>query len=207
MKRLLALLVLLAIAAVALYYWKYKPAGAERAAEGAAAGAREMLTTAGHKIKETRFTGSVKAAFELNRELAPLPIDIDSTESGVVTLKGRVPSEESKALAGRVAAAVPGVSQVNNELTVDAAAAAPPPSGTGVGGVVPASGSEAVQRVDRALRGSSSLARYAITVRDESGRIVLSGKVGTAAEKELAGLLAREASGGTAVDNRLIVGS
>ena len=206
MKRLLALLVLLAIAAVALYYWKYKPAGAERAAEGAAAGAREMLSTAGQKIKETRFTGSVKAAFELNRELAPLPIDIDSTESGVVTLKGGVPTEESKALAGRVAAAVPGVSQVNNQLTVGAAGA-PQPSGSGVAGAVPVSGSEAAQRVDRALRGSSSLARYAITVRDESGRIVLSGKVRTAAEKELAGLLARDASGGTAVDNRLIVGS
>jgi osmotically-inducible protein OsmY len=205
LKRLLGFLVLLAVAAVALYYWKYKPAGAQNTAEDVAAGARQTFNTAAQKIKETRFTGSVKAAFELNRELAPLPIDIDSTETGVVTLKGRVPSEESKALAGRVAAAVPHVSQVVNELSVDPAAAAPPQGAGAAGGPAPA-GAESAQRVDRALRANASLASYAITVREEGGRVVLGGRVRTAAEKELAGLLARDAAGGAAVDNRLVVG-
>lgn len=196
MKRLLALLVLLAIAAVALYYWKYKPASAERAAEGAAAEAREALSTVGQKIKETRFTGAVKAAFQLNRELAPLPIDVDSTESGVVTLNGRVPTEDLKALAGRVAAAVPDVAQVNNQLSVDPSAGQPPPAG---------SGADRVRRVEQALRASASLASYPIAVSEEGGRVVLGGRVRTPAEKELAGLLARDASG-AAVDNRLVVG-
>lgn len=188
MKRLLALLVLLGIGAVALYYWTYKPATAERAAQGAAVEVRQALDTVGQKLKETRFTGSVKAAFELNRDLAPLPIDVDSTEDGVVTLKGQVPSEDAKALAGRVAAAVPHVARVNNELVVGAM-----PDG------------DRVRRVEEALRANPSLSAFRINVREEGGRVVLSGRVKTSAEKDLAGLLARDAAGG-AVDNGLSVG-
>jgi osmotically-inducible protein OsmY len=191
LKRLLALLVLIVIGALAFYYWK-KPAAAERTAQGAAAEARQALDTVGQKLKETKYTGSVKAAFELNRELAPLSIDIDSTEDGVVTLKGAVPSEELKALAGRVAASVPGVARVNDQLVVSAAPA-------------PAAGGDRVGRVQQALHANSSLSAYTITVRDEGGRVVLTGRVRTAAEKELAGLLARDAAGGT-VDNSLSVG-
>jgi osmotically-inducible protein OsmY len=191
LKRLLALLVLLAIGAVALYYWKNRPASAERAAQGAAAEARQALDTVGQKLKETKYTGSVKAAFELNRELAPLSIDIDSSENGVVTLKGTVPTEELKALAGRVAASVPDVAQVNNQLAVGA-----PPA---------AVGGDRVGRVQQALHANPSLGAYPITVREESGRVVLTGRVRTAAEKDLAGLLARDAAGGT-VDNSLSVG-
>ena len=197
MKRLLALLVLIAIGAAAFYYWK-KPASAERAAEGAASEARQALDAVGQKLKETKYTGSVKAAFELNRELAPLSIDIDSSEDGIVTLKGAVPSEDSKALAGRVAASVPGVAQVNNQLTVGAAPAGGPP-----GAAVPPA--ERVGRVQQALRANASLSAYAINVREEAGRVVLTGRVRTAAEKDLAGLLARDAAGGT-VDNSLSVG-
>jgi osmotically-inducible protein OsmY len=209
LRRLLALLVLIAVGAVALYYWKYKPASAERAAEGAAAEARQALDTVGQKLKETKYTGSVKAAFELNRELAPLSIDIDSTESGVVTLKGQVPSEDLKTLAGRVAAWVPSVAQVNNELMVSAPGAGVQQTGSpgaATGGAVPAvAAGERARRVEQALRANSSLTAYAITVREDGGRVVLTGRVKTAAEKDLAGLLARDAGGGT-VDNSLSVG-
>ena len=51
----------------------------------------------------------------------------------------------------------------------------------------------------------SCLGAYAIDVREEGGRVVLTGRVRTAAEKDLAGLLARDAAGGS-VDNRLSVG-
>lgn len=200
MKRLLALLVLVAIGAAAFYYWK-KPASAERAAEGAAAEARQALDTVGQKLKETKHTGSVKAAFELNRELAPLPIDIDSSEDGVVALKGAVPSEELKALAGRVAASVPGVAQVHNQLVVGSA----PPAPTGVSSPAVPAGADRAGRVREALRANSSLSAYAIDVREEGGRVVLTGRVRTSAEKDLAGLLARDAAGGT-VDNSLSVG-
>jgi hyperosmotically inducible periplasmic protein len=206
LKRLLAFLVLLAIGAVALYYWRYRPATAERAAQGAAAEARQALDTVGQKLKETRYTGAVKAAFELNRELAPLSINIDSTEDGVVTLKGQVPSEDLKALAGRVAAAVPGVMQLNNTLAVNPSTVQVPTStGVATAAPPPATGGDRAHRVEQALRANPSLAGYSIGVRDEGGRVVLSGRVKTTAEKDLAGLLARDAAGGE-VENSLFVG-
>jgi osmotically-inducible protein OsmY len=97
-----------------------------------------------------------------------------------------------------VAAAVPGVAPVNNQLVVGAAA---PPAG-GPSAVPPA---ERVGRVQQALRANASLSAYTINVREEGGRVVLTGRVRTAAEKDLAGLLARDAAGGT-VDNSLSVG-
>jgi osmotically-inducible protein OsmY len=49
--------------------------------------------------------------------------------------------------------------------------------------------------VQRALRANPSLAPYPLEVREEGGRLVLRGRVRTSAEKDLAGLLAREAAG------------
>jgi osmotically-inducible protein OsmY len=207
LKRLLALLVLVALGAAALYYWKYRPASAGEAAQGAAAGAREAMQTVGEKFRETKHAGSVKTAFELNRELKPHPIDIDATESGVVTLRGRVPNDDVKTLAGRVAAWVPGVTQVVNELSVDgslapaSAAGAPSPSAPAAGPVP----SERARRVEQVLQAHASLGGYGIKAREDAGRLVLTGRVRTAAEKELAGLLARDTAG-LPVDNALMVG-
>ena len=207
MKRLLALVVLVALGAAALYYWKYRPASAEAAAQGAAAEAKEALQTVGEKFRETKHAGSVKTAFELNRELKPHSIDIDATEAGVVTLRGTVPGEDVRALAGRVAASVPGVTQVVNELSVGGSLApapvtgAPSPSAP-VAGPAP---SERARRVEQTLQANASLAGYGIKAREEGGRLVLTGRVRTAAEKELAGLLARDAAGAP-VENALIVG-
>jgi osmotically-inducible protein OsmY len=207
LKRLLALLVLVALGAAALYYWKYKPATAGAAAEGAASEAREAIQNVGEKFRETKHHGAVKAAFELNRELKSLPIDVDATEAGVVSLRGRVPNEDVKALAGRVAASVPGVTQVVNELSVDGSLAAAPVAGA-PSPSAPAAGpvpSERARRAEQVLQANASLAGYGIKVREEGGRLVLSGRVRTAAEKELAGMLARD-SAGAPVENALIVG-
>jgi osmotically-inducible protein OsmY len=68
-----------------------------------------------------------------------------------------------------------------------------------------AGGADRASRVQQALRANPSLGTYDIRVREEGGRIVLSGRVRTAAEKDLAGLIARDAAAG-AVDNGLSVG-
>jgi osmotically-inducible protein OsmY len=56
----------------------------------------------------------------------------------------------------------------------------------------------------RALAATPSLARYDIQVREEAGHLVLSGRVKTAAEKDLAGHVARDATGAP-IDNTLEV--
>jgi len=277
MRRLLALLVLLVLAGAAVYYWKYRPAGATP---------QQALGAVGEKLRGAKTSAEIKAALELNRNLKPYPIDVDVSGDGVVALKGEVPREDFRAEAHRVAAAVPGVRDVRNEIRINPAL--PPPADGGrtlgenlddkaleakvklafslnkgldgthlsvrayrrevtVGGTVdtpeqqqlalklaadttdvikvndevrlrgqaaaassPAAPAPAAapgdraQAAKRALTANPSLAPYDIQVREEGGRLVLSGRVRTAAEKDLAGLVARDATGAQ-VDNSLEV--
>jgi osmotically-inducible protein OsmY len=114
-RRLFGLIVLLALVAGGLYYYKGRGVGSEAPSLGAL----------GRELKDTAVTGSVKAAFELNRTLKPLPIHV-STEAHVVTLKGDVPNAEAKAMALRVAAAVPDVREVVDHLQVNGGPAESP---------------------------------------------------------------------------------
>ncbi|PYQ00857.1 MAG: hypothetical protein DMF82_20910, partial [Acidobacteria bacterium] len=117
MRRLLALLVLLVLAGAAVYYWKYRPAGATP---------QQALGAIGEKLRGAKTSGEIKAALELNRNLKPYPIDVDVSGDGVVALKGEVPREDFRAEAHRVAAAVPGVRDVRNEIRINPAL--PPPA-------------------------------------------------------------------------------
>src|SRR5438093_3324697 len=278
MRRLFAFLVLVVLVGVGLYYLKYRPTGTSP---------RQALASVGERLCGAKTTGEVKAALELNRNLKPYPIDVDTTGDGVVALKGEVAREDFKAEAERVAAAVPGVRQVRNEIRIDPAL--PPPAEGGrtlgenfddkaleakvklafslnkglegtelsvrayrrevtVGGAVDtpeqhqlalklasetsdvikvndeirlrgqsaapiAAASPAVpaaapgdraKAAKRALAANPNLAAYDIQVREEAGRLVLSGRVKTAAEKDLAGVVARDATG-VPVDNALEV--
>jgi osmotically-inducible protein OsmY len=267
MRRLFALLVLVALVGVGLYYFKYRPAGETP---------REALGSVGEKFRGAKTTGEIKAALELNRNLKPYSIDVDASGDGVVALKGEVPREDFRAEAERVAAAVPGVREVHNEIRIDPALPAPADGGrtlgenfddkaleakvklafsldkglegsklsvrayrreVTVGGTVDtpeqhqlalklagsttdviavhdeiqlrgqaaapaaaaaspaAAGGDRAQAAKRALAANPSLAAYDIQVHEEGGRLVLSGRVKTAAEKELAGLVARDAAG------------
>lgn len=104
LSRFLALILLLALLAGGLYFWKAGHAGQ----------APQSLRAVGQEIKDTAITGGVKAAFELNRKLKPYAIEIDTT-NGVVRLRGEVP-RDVKQVAERVAAAAPDVRGVQNEL-------------------------------------------------------------------------------------------
>jgi len=116
--RLLALLLLVVLVGGGLYYW--------RTGRPLPEGAPESLEAVGDRLTDAALTGAVKAAFELNRHLAPLPLSVDA-EDGVVTLRGPVPDAPTAALAEQVAAAVPRVRQVVNHLRVEAAAEVPTP--------------------------------------------------------------------------------
>jgi hyperosmotically inducible periplasmic protein len=291
-KRLLALIILVALAWVGYQYYVRKgglPLSESQVAT-ARDSARETVGAVGDKLRSTKTSGSVKAAFELNRSLAPYPIDI-SAEGDVVVLRGDVPNAETRALAEKVAASVPDVAQVRNELRVGGAPAAAPgdersigenvddraietkvrlafslnrdlkgtdisvssyrkavtlggevgtetqhqtallvardtagvasvtdqirvsgsagaPPGSATPPVAPpgtaagAGPAVAAQAAERALAQSPSLAAYGLKVQENAGRLVLTGRVRTAAEKELAGLTARDAAHST-VDNAI----
>ena len=68
--------------------------------------------------RNAALTGKVKSALAADVGLKTLTsIDVDSAGT-TVTLKGRVDTDEQKRRAQEVAAAVNGVSSVNNQLTV-----------------------------------------------------------------------------------------
>ena len=262
LKRLFALVVLLALVAVALHQAGMLPPGLFSGDLGAV----------GEKLEDAKVTGSVKAALRLNRVTRHARIDVAS-EDGVVTLRGQAPAEAAREAAARLAGAVPGVRQVVSHLTI--VPSLPAPEGRSLGeslddralevevrlalslrrelagsdvavksfrravtltGEVP---SEAARQVavetaretagvvrvedelrraavaagdrpagkgrgaaERALRENLHLARYPLEVVEEGGRLVLRGRVATGAEKDLAGLLARDAAGGP-VENAL----
>ena len=83
----------------------------EQAKEKAkAAGAEAKRAT-----KNATLTGKVKSALAADVGLKTVKIDVDSSE-GVVTLKGKVDSEDTRRRAEATAKKVSGVTQVRNEL-------------------------------------------------------------------------------------------
>ncbi len=127
MRRVLALLVVAALVLGVLYYWKYQPGrlphlqSEKLGAVGTKLG--EVGESVGEKLRATKTKGAVKAALELNRNLNSHPIEVDALDDGSVILRGEVPSEEVRADAARVAAGVPDVKSVDNQLRVDPALA------------------------------------------------------------------------------------
>jgi hyperosmotically inducible periplasmic protein len=89
-----------------------KPAMKEGQGQKNAAAAKKGAKSAG-------LTGKVKSALAADVGLKTLKIDVDSDSStGVVTLKGRVDSDDTKRRAEKIAKEVSGVKQVKNQLTV-----------------------------------------------------------------------------------------
>ena len=77
--------------------------------------AKQVGAEAKRATKNAALTGKVKSALAADVGLKTMKIDVDS-EAGVVTLKGRVDSEDTKRRAEATAKKVSGVTQVRNEL-------------------------------------------------------------------------------------------
>jgi osmotically-inducible protein OsmY len=220
LRRLFGLVVLLVIVGAAVYLWRGRPAGdlapgpSARGfgdeARALGAEARDKLGVVGHKIEDAALAGAVKTALSLNRTLRPHAIGV-SSQAGVVTLRGRVPVEGLRSRAEAVAAEVPDVVRVLNEIQVLPSGApareevgSPGESVDGHPGA--ATVAERAAAAQRALRSNANVARFELEVRQEGERLVLRGHVGTLAEKDLAGMLAREGAGAP-LDNLVEVSS
>src|ERR1051325_3766663 len=66
-------------------------------------------------------TTKVKTALMLSKHVSAFDIDVN-TKQGAVSLKGQVPSEEIKAMAGAIAQDTSGVKELHNNLVIDPAA-------------------------------------------------------------------------------------
>ncbi len=137
-------------------------------------------------------------------------------ENGVCTISGEAEDAQQKALATQIISSVPGVSSVNNQLTVSAARPMPAVTQAGFEGAprqqvrqvsgesAPASNQETAQAIAEALS-SSGLSKYDIEVRFSGGTCTLGGSVDSPAAAAQAEQAARSVPGVQAVANRMTV--
>jgi osmotically-inducible protein OsmY len=221
MRKLFALIVLVGLG-LALYFWKYQPGrvqvpqvpqGARDTVQSAgektrdALGevgqkTREALGNVGEKLRETKVAGQVKAAVELNRDLAPYPISVSAPEPGVVTLTGSVPRDDLRRRAEEVAAAVPDVRRVVNQLQV---APGTPPSGDTrtLGENLDDKALQAKLHLAFSLR--RELEGTNIDVSAYRKDVTLTGEVDSDAQRALAEEVARQTTGVNSVKNEMRV--
>lgn len=100
---------------------KQESAEAKANIEAAADKAAQKVENAGaaisDKVADASITASVNAALARDPSLSALRIDVD-TANGAVSLKGTAPTAEARERATQLAAAVKGVTSVDNRLEV-----------------------------------------------------------------------------------------
>lgn len=139
----------------------------------------------------------VKTELGLSKRLAGFDIGVTASD-GVVTLTGRVPSEDAKSLAGEIARDTVGVSEVKNEITVEP-------------GAQPSSESVHVEDLEirvailEAFAHSRELGGKNIDVKVDNRAVTLSGTVETPAQRNGAEQIARALDGVASVTNNLTV--
>lgn len=161
-------------------------------------------------VHDAWLDGKLESALLFNEYLDSFDIDTD-VKGGVAYLNGVVESDIDRDLAGEIAESIKGISDVENHLVVDQAAA------------TLAQRDEAAMerssfrqrvlnatltaRVKTELLLNSNTSGLAINVDSEDGVVTLSGEVKSGEERELAALIAGNAEGARSVQNRLKVTS
>jgi osmotically-inducible protein OsmY len=139
--------------------------------------------------------------------LNPFAINTD-VENGVVHLHGMVASDIDSDLAGEIAKGVEGVTEVNNDLEIDAAKATAardqrPPGERDFGTWVDDATTTAV--VKSKLLGNPNTEGLKIDVDTNDDVVTLSGRVGSDKESQLAEEIAKNAGDVESVQNNLTV--
>ncbi len=176
--------------------------------------AGEVVEQAGQKAANTGKTlkqstqdawidGKLEAIYALNSQLDALDIDT-AVERGVVMLSGTVETRVERDLAGELARAVEGVQDVVNEL--DIAAGSRKQRGAGDFGQW-VSDATTTASVKSQLLANENTEGLSIEVDTENDVVTLSGQVGSAAERELAGQIAANTEDVAKVDNTIVVKS
>ena len=150
----------------------------------------------GENFDDHALEAKVKLAYSLSKDMKGADVKVSAFRRDV-TLGGTVVSEAQRQAALQIAQQTPQVGSVKDALQVAGAPAGSPAAGAGA----PADPARAAQS---ALATNPNLARFVLKAQMVGGRLVLTGRVRTGAEKDLAGVVARDAAG-AAVLNNLIV--
>ena len=169
-------------------------------ASGAAVAASKSIS---QDVIDARQETQIWTTYALNPYLRANDLQV-SVNKGKATLRGSVEEGINKELAEEIALGVVGVKEVNNEIKVAGDYVAPDKSqARSYGEAIDDSTITAV--VKSKLTWSKYTSGLTTKVVTKSGRVILTGSADSAESKELAGRLASNSRGVTAVDNRLLV--
>jgi osmotically-inducible protein OsmY len=168
---------------------------------GAPAAAPAAERTLGESFDDHSLEMQVRLALSLNQNLKGSDLTVQAYRKQV-TLGGDVASPAQRELALQIARDTASVGGVLDRIQVGG----PEAGGTGAPAGAPAGASKTdrAAAAQRALDFNPYLNGFNLQVREEGGRLLLQGRVRTPVEKDLAGLLAREAAGAP-VENALEV--
>jgi len=159
--------------------------------------------TAGDAVHDASITMRIKTTYLFNGHLNPFRINVD-TRDGVVTLRGTVPSDIHRDLAGEIAKNADGVGEVNNELRVASNGGedldqADKSFGDAVRDATTTASIKMALAFERGVKASH------IAVHTDRGTVTLIGEVDSQAERQLAARVARDADGVVRVVNHIEV--
>jgi osmotically-inducible protein OsmY len=169
------------------------------------AGANESFEGA---TRDAWITGKIETVHTLNSHLSPFAINTD-VENGVVRLTGVVESDIDRDLAAELAKGVEGVTDVNNELTVDderadqAADSAGASDDDGFGAWVTDLTTTAT--IKSKLIGNEHIEGLQINVTTDDRVVTLDGTVRSDEQSDLAQEIASNTGGVAEVRNNLVV--
>ena len=154
-------------------------------------------------VVDARQETQIWTTYALNPYLRANDLKV-SVHKGTATLRGSVEEGINKELAEEIALGVPGVKDVENQIKVAGDYVAPDKSmSRSYGETIDDSTITAVIKSKLAWsKYTSSLTTKVVT---KAGRVLLTGSADSAESKELAGRLAQNSRGVTAVDKRLVV--
>ena len=151
---------------------------------------------------DARLEAKISTTYALSPHLQGGDITV-SVRDGTATLTGTVPEDINKELAEQFARNVEGVTEVDNQLVIDADYVRPEAETRSFGDrMTDASITAAVKSKLMWTRHAEGLATEVST---ESGKVTLEGTAESQAAKDLAERLAADTSGVVSVDNRLVV--
>jgi len=159
-------------------------------------------------LDDSAVTSRIQAKFFLDPAIKERRIDVD-TQSGIVTLRGDVASDNERAQALLLARTTDGVERVEDALTVNPAIEGPAPDAAAPSDApVPSSADDEAltSRVQASFAEDALLETATLTVTAKDGVVLLDGIAPTAAAKQRAIAAARTTDGVIQVIDRITVG-
>ena len=158
--------------------------------------------TMSERIADARHEAQILTSFSMNRHLRDYAFTV-SVNGTRASIGGNVEDEVAKDLAGHIARRVDGITEVDNDIVVDA-------------GYIRTTSAETTRRfgdtiddatIDASIKykmlWNSRTDGLDIHVASDNGRVRLSGTAGSDAERNLAVRIARDTAGVTSVDNQI----